>query len=174
MITWPTCHVLCGYLLSWTFHVVWHVFNLDNQTTSNLKRKHSWRSWALFESYRCQPSGMRWQNVNYMCKKGRCNYIVNTNIIWCKYRLIVLLHCWLLKIADLRPSSALILHLSSTIDSHWLACAHFSSWIHLYLFIFQGFHQTEHVTPHRNNQSWDFWTSKQWFKDLFFLHLIEI
>lgn len=41
MITWPTCHVLCGYLLSWTFHVVWHVFNLDNQTTSNLKQKHS-------------------------------------------------------------------------------------------------------------------------------------
>lgn len=48
VITWPACHVLCSYLLSWTFHVVWHVFNLDNQTTSNLKQKHSLETLSSF------------------------------------------------------------------------------------------------------------------------------
>lgn len=41
VITWLACHVLCGYLLSWTFHVVWRVFNLDDRITSDLKQNCS-------------------------------------------------------------------------------------------------------------------------------------
>lgn len=59
----------------------------------------------------------------------------------------MLLHYWLLKIASLRPSSAVTSDLGNAIDSRWLVHAHFSSWSHLSNCLFSGLFAEPNMWP---------------------------